>query len=173
MDKAEIRTRIEAELLAGESPRNLETKYSIPYVTILGWKKKLFAEAPQTKVSDLSQHTRASLEIIRESAVREAPVAAAKINAIIEGVVGLKELEPEFHASLERAVNIAREFLDDKDEDGKTTLSIKEWQLITTTLATAYGTLFNKSGTTVNVAQTNVNAATENLGFFKASQRTL
>ena len=169
--KAELRTRVEAELLVGKEPRELSDQYGIPYVSILGWKKKLMAEKPEAEISDLTQQTKASLEIIREVAKEQAPVAAKKIDAIIDGVQGLKELEPKFHSALLKAVHVAQGFLDEVDDEGKTVLSIKEWQLITTTLSTAYGALFNKAGTVVNVAQTNVNAEQQNMAFFKSSQR--
>jgi len=173
MTKDELRTRIEAELLCGITPKDLSAKYDVPYVSIVGWKKRLLMEKETESVSDLTQHTKATLEVIRDVAKVEAPRAAAKIDTIIDGIQGLKELEPEFHAVLHRSVEIAHEFLGSVDDEGKTLLSIKEWELITKTLASAYGTLFNKSGNVVNVAQTNISAASENLGFFKASQRSV
>ncbi len=173
MSKEELRTRIEAELLTGVTAQDLEKKYEVPYVTINGWKKKLLSEGPEVAVSDLTNHTVASLEVIRDVAKSTAPKAAAKIDKLIDGVQGLKELEPEFHTALQKSVRIAQQYLDMTDDEGKSELSIKEWQMITSTLANAYGTLFNKSGTTVNVAQTNVNAAAENLAFFKSSQRAV
>jgi len=171
MDKEELRTRIEAELLTGEEPQDLATKYDVGYVTILNWKKKLLAEKPSANISDLTHQTTAALEIIRDKAKEVAPVVAGKIDTIIDGVEGLKELDPLFHTALKKAVNVAQKFLDEVDEDGNSTLTIKEWQVITATLSNAYGTLFNKSGTVVNVAQTNVNASSENLAFFNASKR--
>ena len=173
MSKEELRTRIEAELLTGVSAQDLEKKYEVPYVTINGWKKKLLNEGPDTKVSDLTQQTKATLEVIRTVAKDKAPAVAGKIDKIVDGLVGLKELEPEFQAALQKSVMIAKGFLDQEDDEGNCTLSIKEWQMITGTLANAYGTLFNRSGTTVNVAQTNVNAAAENLAFFSASKKNI
>ncbi len=173
MTKEEQRIRIEADLLTGLEPRELSDKYNVPYVSILGWKKKLLAENDDVKVSDLTQHTKASLEVIRDAAKADAPKAARTIDKIIDGVQGLKELEPEFHAVLHRSVEIAKEFLDSTDDEGKSALSIKEWELITKTLASAYGTLFNKTGTTVNVAQSNISTQGENLAFFKNSQKAL
>lgn len=173
MSKEELRTRVEAELLTGKEPKELSSRYDMPYVTIISWRNKLFNEKPAEDISVLTHQTKASLELIKETAKLEAPKVAGKIEAIIDGVQGLKELEPEFQIALTRAINIAQEFLDDKDSEGNSNLSIKEWQLITSTLANTYGTLFNKSGTVVNVAQTNVNAEAENLGFFKANIRAV
>jgi len=173
MTKEALRTRVEAELLSGVEPKDLGTKYDIPYVTVLHWKKKLLAETPTTVVSDLTQQTKASLEVIRDVAVREAPLVAGKIDAIIDGVMGLKELEPEFLTAMTKAVSLAQTFLDAVDDEGVSTVTINEWKTITTTLAMAYGTLYNKSGTTVNVAQTTVNTDSENLKFFSASKRSV
>ena len=66
-----------------------------------------------------------------------------------------------------KAVKMAESFLDEEE------LSIKEWQMITSTLATAYSALYNKAGTVVNVAQTNVNAEKESLKFFQAAKRDI
>jgi len=172
MNKEELRTRIEAELLVGTSPKDLETKYGIPYVTINGWKNKL-NKSTDSEISELTNHTKATLEIVRARAKEEAPKVAGKIDKIIDGVEGLQELEPEFQRAMHKAVELAHTFLGEVDDDGKSALTIKEWQMITTTLASAYSAMFNKAGTTVNVAQTNVNAAAEQLSFFKASQRAI
>ena len=173
MTKDELRTRVEAELLTGKEPIELSKTYDVSYAIILNWKKKLLAEKQPEVISELTQHTKASLEVIRQQAVEVAPKAAKAIDNIIDGINGLKELEPEFHTALQKSVKVAQKFLDDVDDDGNTTLSIKEWQLITSTLANAYSALFNRAGTTVNVAQTSVNVGEQNLAFFKASQKKL
>jgi len=167
LSKEELRTRIEAELLTGVDSRDLEEKYGVPYVTINGWKKKLFAEKPQESISNLTGQTKATLEIIRQKAKDEAPKVSGKIDKIIDGVEGLQGLEPEFQAAMHAAVLKAKEFL---SEDG---LSVKEWQMVTSTLAQAYSALFNKAGTTVNVAQTNISAEKEAMAFFQASKRSV
>lgn len=171
MTKEELKTRIEAELLSGATPTELAVKYDVPYATVNDWKKKLLSEKPSTQVSDLTNQTVATLEIIRDTAKAQAPAVAGKIDAIIDGIEGLKTLEPEFHTAMLKAVNLAQTFLDATDDEGNSVVSVKEWQIITSTLAQAYGALFNKAGTTVNVAQTNVTAESQNLAFFKASQR--
>jgi transposase len=167
MTKEELRTRIEAELLTGAEPRELEEKYGVPYPTILGWKKKLLKEAPTEDIAELTNATKATLEIVREKAKEEAPVVAKKIDKIIDGVEGLKILEPEFHSVMHKAVKRAHSFIEKDD------LTIKEWELITKTLANAYSAIFNKGGTNVNVVQTNLNANQEALSFFKASKKDI
>ena len=167
MTKEELRTRIEAELLTGIEPKELEEKYGVPYPTILGWKKKLLKETPSANIVELTNATKATLEIVREKAKEEAPVVAKKIDKIIDGVEGLQLLEPEFHAVMHKAVKRAHEFIAQDD------LTIKEWELITKTLANAYSAIFNKAGTNVNVVQTNLNANQEALNFFKASKKDI
>jgi transposase len=167
MTKEELRTRVEAELLAGAEPRELAEKYGMAYNTIQLWKKKLFAEKPTEAISDLTHETTATLELIRTKAKEEAPTVAGKIDKIIDGVEGLQSLEEEFQATMHKAVMRAKEFLDSDD------ITIKEWQMITSTLGSAYAALFNSKGTTVNVAQTTVNMEKEAIDFFKASKRTI
>ena len=169
MTKEEQKTRIEAELLSGAATKYLADKYSMPETTIASWKTKLNKESEDVKIGKLTEHTKASLEVIREVAKEQAPKAAPKIDKIIDGIEGLKQLEPEFHTAMSLAVKRAQEYLSEEN----TILTIKEWQLITSTLASAYGALFNKNGTTVNVANTQVNSADENLNFFKASRRNV
>jgi len=171
MNKDALRTRIEAELISGASATELAVKYDTPYATINNWKKALLAEAPNTKISELTNQTVATLEVIRDVAKAQAPAVAGKIDRLIDGVEGLKSLEPEFHSAMLKAVKLAQNFLDATDDEGNSTLSVKDWQTITSTLSMAFGALFNKAGTTVNVAQTNVTAESQNLAFFKASQR--
>jgi len=173
MTKQEVRTRVEAELLSGVDARSLETKYDVPYVTINSWKNKLDKEDVPVAISEMTHKTTAALEIVRDRAKEQAPKVAGKIDQIIDGIEGLQELEPAFQTAMLKSVQMAQSFLDHKDDEGKSDVTIKEWQIITNTLAQAYGALFNKAGTTVNVAQTNVNAANENLAFFKASQSTI
>lgn len=173
MTKDELRTRVEAELLSGVQSRLLAEKYEIPYVTVMLWARQLNEETESTKVSDITQSTKASLEVIHAAAVATAPAAAKKIDQLMTGLVGLKELESEFHASMHKAIQIANNFLEQVDDEGNSTLTINEWKLITTTLSGAFTALFNKSGTTVNVAQTTVNADSENLKFFQASKKSI
>ena len=171
MDKQELRTRVEAELLTGATAQDLADKYGVAYVTINSWKKKLLSEQPTADVSALTNVDTATLEMIKAKAKEEAPIVAGKIDTIIDGIIGLKELEPEFHTAMMKAVKMASAFLDAVDDEGESTVSVKEWQMITNTLGAAYGAIFNKAGTVVNVAQTNVSSANENLAFFKLSQK--
>lgn len=173
MTKEELKVRIEAELLTGKTPKELADKYSVPYITVLSWQKKLELDKPNEDISVLTSNTIASLEVIKDVAKREAPVVASKIEKIVDGAIALKKLEPAFAEALETAVEVAIEFLNEKTDEGKTALSVKEWQMVTSTLAATYSAIYNKTGTTVNVAQTNVTAEGESLAFFKASQKAL
>lgn len=168
----EIRTRVEAELLSGKQPRELSEgayyeKYGVAYVTILNWQKKLQVDDVTETISDLTKETTGTLEVIRDAAKSKAPKVAKDIDNIIDGVAGLKLLEPKMQKALTQAVNKAYEYLLEDD------LSVKDWQTVTSTLAQTYAAVFNSKGTTVNVAQNNINTAQENLGFFKSSQKKL
>jgi len=164
----ETRTKIEAELAMGRTPKDLESKYGIPYVTIQGWKKKLQKATEGT--TDLSAVVEVDLETLHTvaEAVKELapPEVIKKVDKLVEGVTSLQTLEPKFHAVVLALLNRAEKLA--KDED----LSVKDWSMLSAGMGSLYANLFNKSGVNVNVLnQTSVN--NEKLSMFKGSMRSV
>ena len=161
----EKQLRVVGLLKAGKSPREIATETDIHYTTILKWKKKWEAEDDEAMISKMATHSvETLLEVKAESKLVDSEVVGAEVDKLIDGIIGLKELEPAFHKTMMTAIKQADVFLENED------ISIKEWQLIMKSISEAYSAIFNKSGTVVNVANTNVTAGKEALNFFKASK---
>jgi len=159
------RTKVEAELAMGKKPRELSNKYDIPYVTINGWANKM-TKAKETDISAVVAVDPATLHIVADRLREEAPAEVVKkIDKLVDGVVGIQQLEPKFHAVvlslLERAEVLSRD----------SELSIKDWKVLGDGISNMYANIFNKSGVSVNVMnQTQVSG--EKLSLFKSSMRS-
>ena len=148
-------------LKTGLSPKEVSDETGIHYATVLSWKKKFAAEDEEAQVSELAKHEVITLLQVKEELAASAPEIKAEVDKLIENVIGLKELEPAFHATMMRSIHRADVFLQEQD------ITVKDWQAITKTLSDAYAAIFNKAGTVVN---NNINAGKEQLSFFTASK---
>lgn len=160
----EQQTKMLGLLNAGISPREVSDQLNIKYSTVATFKRKLAAEAEEAQISKMAMAQVETLLDIKEDMTDTA--LTGQIDTIIDGVVGVKQLEPEFHRVMMTAIGKADDFLKVKD------LELKDWKMILTTISEAYAAIFNKSGTVVNVANTQVSAGGEAAAFFKASKKS-
>jgi hypothetical protein len=171
MTRDEQNTRIDAELLCGETPKDVSDKYSVPYPTVALRAKKLkdATNIPSELVDD--NITKATLEIIRDKIAAEAPKIARQADLIIDGLEGLKVLNEDIQKALTKVVTLATSMLDEEDEDGNSVISKRDLQILASVLTSVYSTI-NAKGTTVNVA-TSVSTGEQNMSFFKANVRSV
>ena len=151
-------------LKSGLTPRQASEESGVIYPTVMNWKRKWDNEDEESLVAELAQHEVRELLHVKSELADTAPHIKAEVEELIDGVVGLKELEPKFHATMMTAIKKADTFLEVED------ITIKEWQMIVKTISDAYAAIFNKSGTVVNVANTNISAGQEQVKFFQASK---
>ncbi len=152
-------------LKSGLSPKEISEETGIHYATVLSWKKKFDAGDQEQQISELASHEVLTLLQVKDELAASAPEIQKEVEQLIENVIGLKELEPVFHATMMRSIHRADIFLQD------TSIGVKEWQMVTKTLSEAYAAIFNKSGTVVNVANNNISAGHEQVAFFNASKK--
>jgi len=163
--KQTLRTKIEAELSIGKTPRELSKKYTVGYQTILQWKKKLEGGKADKDLEAIVSADEQTLHLVADRLKDSAPAdIAKKIDAVVDGAVSLQQLEPKFHAVVLNLLTKAEELSDSDD------LSIKDWKILGDGISNMYANIFNKSGVSVNVMnQTQVSG--EKLSLFKASMR--
>jgi len=170
----EMKLRIQALLSMGEMPMEIAEKYDVPYVTIQGWKKKLEkASSEDAKVEKLVKTDPIILQGIVDKLETVAPSdVVKKAQKLVDGVTGLQQLEPKFHAIVFNLLDMAEKMMSAVDEDDgePVVLSIKDWTMLSNGIGTLYTNIFNKSGVNVNVMnQTTVNS--EKVSLFKSQMR--
>ncbi len=162
----EVKAKVEAELALGAKPKELAIKYNVTYSQVLSWRKRInSAKVVDNNLSTLVEVDEPTLVMIADKVKEEAPAEVAnKIDKLVDGVVGLQQLEPRFHAVVLNLLEAAEEMSMRED------LSVKDWKMLGDGIGNLYTSIFNKSGVNVNVMnQTNVN--NEKLSLFKASMR--
>jgi transposase len=156
-----------AELETGAAPKEVAEKYGVNYNTLLYWRRKE-KEKGQTTDSDIDALVKVdpdTLHKLAEDAKKDAPkYVKESVDDIVEGVIGLQQLEPKFHAlvytMLEKASTLA------EAED----MTVSDWKALAAGIGALYQGIFNKNTTSVNILnQTNV--SNEKLSLFKGSMR--
>ncbi len=160
-----VKYQILAELREGKKSKELSEKYGVPYITIQTWKQKLNKGGADEKIQQLVQIDESALQVVVEKVKESAPPKVAKeIEKVVDGVVGLQKLEPEFHTLVTKLLTKAESFADAED------LAVKDWVAISNSIGLLYANIFNKSGVNVNVLnQTTVHG--EKMSMFKGSMR--
>ena len=161
----DTRIRVEAELSIGRTPVELSKEYpEASYQTILGWKRKQdLAKSQGDTIIDLVKVDEKTLVTIADEIKAKAPAdVGKKIDALVDGVVGLQKLEDKFHSLVLSLLTSAETF--SKDEN----LTVRDWKTLGDGIANLYTSIFNKAGVNVNVMnQNNING--EKLSMFKNS----
>ena len=141
----ELRTKIEAELQLGKTPKELSKKYNVNYQTINSWKKKLQSKEVEKDIEELRQVDEHTLKLVAEKVKSEAPKEVAeKVDKLIDGVIGLQQLEPKFHAIVFELLSWAEDKLQEN-------LTVRDWATISKTISDLYSAIFNKNNVQVNV----------------------
>ena len=161
----ETKAIVEAELAMGVSALELSKKYSVPYVTVASWSKRLKDARNGDIVKDLATVSPETLTIVAEAVKSSAPPKiAAEIDKLVEGVTGLKTLEPKFHSVTLTLLTKAEAFARKDD------LTLVEWTMISSAIGKLYNDIFSKGGVSVNV-NNNTQINNEKLSMFKSSLR--
>ena len=163
--KQELRIKVEAELAMGKNPKELSDKYNVGYQTINNWRKKLVDKKGNNDLATVVEVDEKTLHIVASKLKEDAPQEMVKkIDKLVDGVVGLQQLEPKFHAMVLKLLEKAEELSDSE------TLTVTQWKMLGDGISNMYANIFNKSGVSVNVMnQTNVSG--EKLSLFKASMK--
>ena len=160
-----LRTKIEAELAMGKTPKELSDKYEVGYQTILNWKKKLNDKSGDADLEVLLEVDEKTLHQVAATIKEDAPdEVSKKIDKLVDGVTALQQLEPKFNAIVLTLLKKAEDFANKED------LTVTQWKMIGDGISNLYSNIFNKSGINVNVMnQTNISG--EKLSLFKASMK--
>jgi len=136
----------------GIAPKEVAKQTGVSYAKVQSLHNQL-KRAKESDNMEVLLHT-PLLNELADAARENHPSIAAEIDAFVENVKDVKDIEHNLVASLNRCIRQANIFLDTNKE-----LTIKDWQVITNTLANVYQAVFNKSGTTVQV--NNLNAPSD------------
>jgi len=161
----DLRLKAEALLVSGLTSKEVSDKLGIAYITVQTWKQKLGEEQTEATISDLVKVDKEALLQVKTIVEQNAPPKVAEtIGKVVDGVIGLQELEPKFMTVVTKLLTKAEEMATKED------LSIKDWVAISNAIGLLYSNIYNKSGTNVNVLnQTNLHS--EKMSMFKANQR--
>ena len=162
-EKKTRRLKADALLASGASIDDVAKQLGIPKVTVRSWKKKL--EAQNNDLNTVVEVDAPTLHQVADKIKETAPAEVSKkVDKLVDGVVGLKILEPKFHTVVFNLLEAAEEMSVKQD------LSVKDWKDLSTGIATLYSNIFNKSGVNVNVMnQTQVSG--EKLTMFRTNMR--
>ena len=149
--------------LKGETPKQIADKLQIPYVTVMSWKKKLAEQS--TDLDTVVDVDITTLHQVANKIKETAPEGVSKqVDKLVEGVTGLKQLEPKFHSVVMNLLEKAETLSKDNN------LTVKDWLALSNGIGNLYANIFNKSGVNVNVLnQTQV--SNEKLTMFRGTMR--
>jgi len=163
MTKEELRITVEAELTLGKAAKDVAEQHNLPYVTVVGWRKKLAERNREANASDVVNVDPEVLHMVANRLKDEAPPSVAKqIDAVVDGATGMKSLEPKFQAVVLNLLIRAEELSKDSE------LTIRDWKMLGEGISALYTGIFNKSGVSVNV-QNNTQVSSEKMSLFKSS----
>jgi len=159
---AGIKAKVLGELALGAEPKELSEKYDLPYVTINSWKKKQQAELGESaNVQKLVKVDKDVLQGVVNNI--DHGVVQKKAQKLVDGVVGLQQLEPKF-------LTVVQNLLEAAEELSMGDLTVKDWATLSNGIGSLYSNIFNKAGVNVNVMnQTTVNS--EKVSLFKSQLR--
>ncbi len=162
-EKKERKLKAEALLAMGDTPKQVHEKLGVPEVTARLWKKKL--EEQNTDLETVVDVDLPTLHQVAENIKSNAPQTVIdKVDKLVDGVTGLKQLEPKFHSVVLNLLTKAETLSQTED------LSVKDWLSLSNGIGSLYANIFNKSGVNVNVLnQTQVSS--EKLSMFRGSMR--
>ena len=161
--KKERKLKAESLLAMGETPKQIADKLQIPYVTVMSWKKKLAEQS--TDLDTVVDVDITTLHQVANKIKETAPEGVSKqVDKLVEGVTGLKQLEPKFHSVVMNLLEKAETLSKDNN------LTVKDWLALSNGIGNLYANIFNKSGVNVNVLnQTQV--SNEKLTMFRGTMR--
>ncbi len=161
------RIKVEAELRLGKPSKDLAQKYSIPYATIRSWAVKLDSAMSDDDVNDILGFDETTLHTVVED-LKQSKASmpeVAKVEKLIESVVGLQRLEEKTREISLTILNKVEAFLEQKEEP-----NLRDLRDAAGIVSTLHTSLFNKNSTQVNVLNNNTNnISTEKREIFKSS----
>ena len=167
------RLKIEAELRLGKKAKELSEKYSLPYVTIRGWAKKLETTQANDDITILVETDEALLHKMAEEMKKSSPGVIVpmpeqrKVDKLVENVIGLQKLEEKSRTVAFSILGSVETYLTEKElQDGK--MSLKDLRDAAGIVATLHTAIFSKNVTQVNVLNNNT-VSEEKRSIFKSS----
>jgi len=161
----QVKIQVEAELALGKRVLDVAEQYNVPYATVSSWARNMQGKKEGALIDELIEVDIATLQLAANKIKETAPpVVVKQVTKLVDGIVGLQQLEPKFLTMVENLLEKGNTLLNAEE------LNIKDWVLIANAMGSLYSCIFNKSGVNVNVLnQTNV--SNERLSMFKSSMK--
>ena len=156
LSKEEKKVAVEAELIVGANPRKLAEKYGIHYTTVIGYRNAMRNNGSNPDVLTLGDADLGLVKAVADKVVSQAVKAdilpkdkgRAKVDAIVDGVGGLKLLSDEFQDTITKLLHKANSYITDD-------MKLAEFRQVASTVGELHEKVYSKGGTQVNVQQNN------------------
>jgi len=153
----EVKAAAIAKLIVGDTPQQVSEEFDIPLSTVYVFNRKIktqkeeaavqtLVEAPIEVITAIAEETKA--KAITQLPPKEATQAVEQIDAMVDGVEGLKKLDRSFQTTMTSVLSKFDKFLNNED------ITLKEVKIISDTVADAYGKVF-ASGTNIHIGDNN------------------
>jgi len=142
------RAEVQGMIVQGVDSLTIAKKTKVSRASIYNIRKELEDDTENNRIHELGKASPAILtEVVNGIKARSPKALEAEVGKLLDAAESLQRLELSFHATFDSVLQQANTLLSSEK------LSVVEWQIITSTLATAFKDIYNSKGTTINVAQ--------------------
>jgi len=176
MTKEQKKLAIMAEMTKGGKANEVGERYNVNPITINSWMRTQRKEHEKESVAQLAKVDPIVLEAVvqevKEKAENSSTITTKQLDRldiqldnIKDGIVGVQQLEPEFHNTMMKLLKWANNKITDD-------MKVSEWTQLVTGISQLHGTMFGKgSSTQINLMQQNNGTSSAKVEKFRGGFR--